>query len=410
VTQTITLLQSGGTVLHAQSLPIALSLPVRVQFSAIPTTGRGPEPLNVSMLHSRSTLKAGQTYQVISAASAATVQQLRQAGTDYPDWVKERYLQLPNTLPSRIRELARQITAPYNNPYDQATALESYLRNLKYNEQIEAPPPGRDGVDYFLFDIKQGYCDYYASALVVMARAVGIPARLAAGYSRGQYESELGVYRQREYDAHSWPEVFFPKYGWVEFEPTAAESLITRPEPPSDTNLANQNERTNPQDRPDRDTRIPEDESIGGPGNPAFNIGSLIHRLPRIWPLLAGVLLAGLVGVGVFWFNWQRGLHGLSLAAGLYERMTRLAGLIGVRDTPSQTPYEYADTLGQAVPRGQPDIRQIADVYVRERFSGREIAIEEGQTLVTVWQRLRQTLVKRVFERGLSRLTGDRRQ
>jgi hypothetical protein len=112
----------------------------------------------------------------------------------------------------------------------------------------------------------------------------------------------------------------------------------------------------------------------------------------------------------VFWFNWQRGLHGLSLAAGLYERMTRLAGLIGVRDTPSQTPYEYADTLGQAVPRGQPDIRQIADVYVRERFSGREIAIEEGQTLVTVWQRLRQTLVKRVFERGLSRLTGDRRQ
>jgi hypothetical protein len=358
------------------------------------------------MFHSRSTLKAGQTYQVISAVSAADVNQLRQAGTDYPGWVKERYLQLPDNLPRRVRELAEQITAPYDNPYDKATALESYLRNIKYNEQIEAPPPGRDGVDYFLFDIKQGYCDYYASALVVMARAVGIPARIAAGYSRGQYESELRIYRQREYDAHSWPEVFFPKYGWVEYEPTASDPLITRPEPPSETEPTNLDQRTNPQDNPDRESNLPEDQPLGGQGNLPLNLVlALSRRLPRIWPLLAGLLLAGLVGVGLAWTSWQRGLRGLSLASGLYERMTRLARLIGVRDAPSQTPYEYADTLGQTVPQGQPDIQQIAEVYVRERFSGREITAEESQTLVATWRRLRQTLVNNLFARGLNRMT-----
>jgi transglutaminase-like putative cysteine protease len=406
ITQTITLLQSGGTSVYAEALPTAFSLPIRAQYSPIPTDGRFPESLNVSMFHSRSSLKAGQTYQVISAVSDASVEQLRATGADYPGWVKERYLQLPDNLPRRVRELAEQITASFDNPYDKATALESYLRNIKYNEQIDAPPPGRDGVDYFLFDIKQGYCDYYASALVVMARAVGIPARVAAGYARGQYESELGIYRQREYDAHSWPEVFFPQYGWVEFEPTASEPLITRPEPASETNPTDLGERTNPQDQPGRENLPEEGPTIGGPGNLPFDLGlTLSRRLPRIWPLLAGLLLAGLAVASVAWFSWQRGLRGLSLVAGLYERMARLAQLIGVRDEPSQTPYEYADTLGQTIPQGQTDIQQIADVYVRERFSGREITAEEGQTLVTTWQRLRRTLVNNLFTRGLSRLT-----
>ncbi|NIN97916.1 MAG: transglutaminase, partial [Anaerolineae bacterium] len=89
---------------------------------------------------------------------------LRSAGTDYPTWVTARYLQLPSTLPNRVRALAEDITKDYDNPYDKVTALEGYLRTIPYNELINAPPPGQDGVDYFLFDNRQGYCDYYASA------------------------------------------------------------------------------------------------------------------------------------------------------------------------------------------------------------------------------------------------------
>ena len=110
------------------------------------------------------------------------------------------------------------------------------LRTYPYNQGIAAPPPGADAVDYFLNDVKEGYCDYYASAMVVMLRSVGIPARFAVGYTPGkeapqqaQDEDGLIQYRVQENNAHAWPEVFFPSYGWVQFEPTASEPLLVRP-------------------------------------------------------------------------------------------------------------------------------------------------------------------------------------
>ena len=99
---------------------------------------------------------------------------------------------------------------------------------------------GQDGVDYFLFDVKEGYCDYYASAMVVMLRSVGVPARFVVGYTPGQLKptneqnDEGDQYRILERNAHAWPEVYFPSYGWVQFEPTASEPLLARPADPAD--------------------------------------------------------------------------------------------------------------------------------------------------------------------------------
>ena len=84
--------------------------------------------------------------------------------------------------------------------------------------------------DYFLFDLKTGYCDYYATSMIVMARAVGLPARLVIGYANGDYDPVKAEYVIREADAHSWVEVYFAGAGWVEFEPTASELRFTLPD------------------------------------------------------------------------------------------------------------------------------------------------------------------------------------
>ncbi len=412
VTQTIRVLQAGTTQLYAVPQPIQFNIPVRVRYSLIPESEEDTRilPFNVSVVRSRTSLQPGQTYQVISLMSNATVRQLREAGTDYPQWVTERYLQLPDDLPRRVIELAQQITARYDNPYDKVAAIESYLRQLKYNEQIPPPPPGRDGVDYFLFDIREGYCDYYASALVVMARAVGIPARLAAGYSRGEYDPQIRAYRQREYDAHSWPEVFFPRYGWIEFEPTAADPVIQRP-------LDTDEEESNPAAIPpglNREPNIPEEEDLpedrfGAPPVIPAPLAFVQGASRAAFPLVVVVLAVGVLA-GVGWFLWQWDLRNLPVATGLYERMIRLARLAGVRETPYQTPYEYAGTLRRAIPQGEAEISQIADGYVKERFSGRRLGSEELKVLQAAWQRLRRILMGGFVERVLLGITRQARE
>jgi transglutaminase-like putative cysteine protease len=78
-------------------------------------------------------------------------------------------------------------------------------------------------VDYVLFVTQQGFCDYYASALAVMARTLGIPSRIATGYAQGQFDADLNAYEVRQNNAHTWPEIYFPRYGWIQFEPTASQ-------------------------------------------------------------------------------------------------------------------------------------------------------------------------------------------
>jgi hypothetical protein len=167
------------------------------------------------------------SYTVISLVPDVTVAELAAAGEDYPDWIRERYLALP-PLPERVVELAREITGAAQTPYDKARAVEVYLRQLPYDLSVERPASG-DVVDYFLFDVRKGFCDYYASAMAVLLRAVGVPTRLAVGYARGTYDQRTGEWVVTEQDAHAWVEVFFPGIGWVEFEPTPSQEVFTYP-------------------------------------------------------------------------------------------------------------------------------------------------------------------------------------
>ncbi|MFQ5923658.1 MAG: transglutaminase domain-containing protein, partial [Anaerolineales bacterium] len=171
-------------------------------------------------------------YQIESILPQASQAELRPAGTAYPDWVRESYLTLPEDVPSRVLALGRDLTATSATPYDRALAIETYLRAIPYTLDVPEPPLDRDVVDYFLFDLQKGYCDYYASSMVVLARAAGLPARLVVGYFTGTPERTEGTIRYvvTEAEAHSWVEVYFPEIGWVEFDPTGGRPAIERAE------------------------------------------------------------------------------------------------------------------------------------------------------------------------------------
>jgi hypothetical protein len=166
-----------------------------------------------------------------SSLSDVTVKQLRDAGTDYPEWVTDRYLQVPSTVTTRTLELARELTTDLETPYDAATLVTEFLRlGIRYSETItDTPPAEQELLDWFLFDLQLGYCNYYASAEVIMLRSVGVPARLAVGFAQGERRPGTNTYLVHQKDAHAWPEVYFPGLGWVEFEPTASQAPLVRP-------------------------------------------------------------------------------------------------------------------------------------------------------------------------------------
>ena len=138
----------------------------------------------VTSLRSRFILRQGDQYQVASRVSTADAASLRSASVVYPQWVTDRYLQLPDSLTPQTLALAEQLAGGQPNPYDKAIAIRDYLRsNVNYNDQIAAAPEGVEPIHYTLFDIKEAYCTYYASAMAVMLRSQGVPARVVSGLS-----------------------------------------------------------------------------------------------------------------------------------------------------------------------------------------------------------------------------------
>ena len=167
-------------------------------------------------------------YQAVSDIAQPSAPELRQTATVYPAYLDPVYTRLPASLDPRIPQLARQITASANNSYDKAQALETYLRsNYQYTLQLSRTVP-HDPLANFLFERRQGHCEYFASSMAVMLRSLGIPARLVNGFRTGEFNDLTSQYVVRASNAHSWVEVFFPGRGWIAFDPTPGASLQVR--------------------------------------------------------------------------------------------------------------------------------------------------------------------------------------
>jgi transglutaminase-like putative cysteine protease len=146
---------------------------------------------------------------------------LRAASTEYSPDIMETYLQIP-PLDPRIPEFAKEITKNARTPFDKAVAIESYLRNRFTYTLNLAGKPGDDPLAHFLFETRAGHCEYFASAMTIMLRTLGIPSREVNGFLPGEYNDLGGDYIVRASDAHSWVEVYFPGMDWQTFDPTPA--------------------------------------------------------------------------------------------------------------------------------------------------------------------------------------------
>ncbi len=146
---------------------------------------------------------------------------------------KSCYLQLPGKkISARVKELAKRLTKGLETPYEKAVALRDHLRNhYKYVLHAQKVPEGKEPVDYFLFTLKEGHCEYYASVLAVLARSVGLPARVAVGFSPGNYNTLTGLFEVHEYHAHAWTQIYIDKIGWLTFDATPPQYVRSETRP-----------------------------------------------------------------------------------------------------------------------------------------------------------------------------------
>ncbi|RMD81865.1 MAG: hypothetical protein D6820_04550 [Lentisphaerae bacterium] len=148
----------------------------------------------------------------------------------YEKLPKQHYLQLPPNLPKSVRRLATRMVGMIKDPYLQAILLRNYLRtNFKYALGVPPPPEGTDMVKYFLMTTQKGHCEYFASAMTVLARCVGIPARMATGFAPGDYNPLKHEFEVYEYHAHAWAQVFIEGKGWLTMDATPDSAIQFRP-------------------------------------------------------------------------------------------------------------------------------------------------------------------------------------
>jgi len=275
------------STLFLAAQPLWVSVPTQAEIVANPDNS-----VEILTMKADPYLTAGSSYQTRASLAVATIQDLQNAGEDYPDWIADRYLQLPASLTQRTKDLAVQITQNQSTPYDKVTAITNYLRNaITYVETIPNPPAGQDVLDWFLFEHKQGFCNYYATSQVIMLRSLGIPSRLAAGYAQGEPLELTNTFEVKQRDAHAWPEVYFPGFGWIEFEPTASQPVIERlPGETEDiTPPISENEQNNTQPELEREDETLIEDSTAEEYHPpmlvvfeALLIGSVIAALTII--------------------------------------------------------------------------------------------------------------------------------
>ncbi len=299
------------------------------------------------------------------------------------------YTQLPASIPERVLTLSEQITADASTPFEQAVLIEQYLRQYPYNLEIPPIPEGVDPVDYFLFDLQEGYCDLYASSMVVMARSVGLPARLGIGYLNPQARPD-GKYLITQDLGHSWAEIYFPDVGWVEFEPTASFPLTDN----NQSVAQNEPETIIDPQLPD----LPEPPSIPESQVDQPTVASWVW-----WTLIGLALL--LLAIAITVIQNRRPPESIEEA---FRWLQRAADRFGYPINQSETVAEFGDGLRLFLDRwldgsaGKIDVQalshnitQLVDDFETDRYSSAGLSDQAFNQSLTNWSAL-QAPIKRL--------------
>ena len=367
----------------------------------------------VSEVRSKYVLQLGDDYEVTSRLSLADASSLRAASTNYPDWLTATYLQVPDTVTPETLALAEELTAPFNNPFDKAIAVRDYLReNIVYNDQIQATPSGIDPVHYTLFVSQEAYCNYYASAMALMLRSQGVPSRVVSGYAQGTFDAETSSYRVQASNAHTWVEVYFPRYGWIQFEPTASIPAWDRPESldgggggDAFSQFTAQSfldrealleERLEPEIPPPADNDL--QEALRGEEAAPIVEPSFWDTFP-VWQAIgAALVLLVAIALSVTANEMNKRVEGDVDKS--FWRLRSWAGWLGLSAKETHTPYEQAEILVTAVPQGKEPIRSLTKQFVLKQFSATK-ELEFGFNPRMQWKKLRPILIRQTLARKL---------
>lgn len=320
----------------------------------------------------------GLVYQVTSEAPRITLADIEGGGGDLPEDIVDRYLELPDDFSPRVRALAEQVTQGAVSPYEAARRLQDHLRQFTYDLTVQAGHSG-DALETFLFDVQRGYCEQFAGAYAAMARAVGIPARVAVGFTQGESDpTQPGTYIVRGEHAHAWPEVYLAGAGWVSFEPTpsrgqpftesytgVAPAQAASGDPTSSETLPPTSAPTPiPSDASGGQRPVQDDlETIGGGRSEPGGGGGADDSLARtvvVGLLTALAVAAGLVLVQLIVFpiwlllrrRWRRRAADRPMAriTLAWDEATDAAAMVGYTERRSRTPDERARDLARRLP------------------------------------------------------------
>lgn len=369
--------------LYAAGMPLSVNREYKTFWR---TTSQNPEAFDEDFLIYKDVFAVAvydDYYQVESAIPMADEEVLRNATGRYPGWIRDRYLDMRRPAPFHVEKYAAKLVEGEPTNYDKAKRIESFLRQYEYSLDLPEPPKEKDIVDYFLFELEKGYCDYYASAMVVMARAVGIPARLAVGYVDGLYDPEGNRYLISEADAHSWPELYFTGVGWVPFEPTAQRSVI------------------------DHDEKLlpipPELENPPETKGPFWIAAGMVIRVL----LITGLVFLLLLTLWLFWIApWRlRRKNPTETLVTIFRRLYRSGRRIQIDLKRPATPYQFSEALRKRtaeietsanldafISKAGEEIQRLTHDYVRAYYGPDLLSKEKQELAVQTWKKLRWRL------------------
>jgi transglutaminase-like putative cysteine protease len=308
-----------------------------------------------------------------------------------------RYLSLPTALPQRVRDLTGELTAGLSGSYEKIKALERYLSRFPYTTDPGHVPPEADFVDYFLFEGREGYCVYYATALAVMGRCAGVPTRYVEGFVTPRERNGNGHFTVTNQQAHAWVQAYFPGFGWMNFEPTA----------PFYTSMyeAGENSEFSDMERvyPDyfMDEELTEDdyytnemmlemarmnEQEGTAGMPDIDMKRVVRAVLGGF-LIASLLAACFVGLMVWRYNaGLKKVDTLSGNAAVIDYFTRIVGAVSQLGLPmydNETAYAYAYRAeGTKIFTGTGlRANALADIFSRACYGPADIDTEEREAV-----------------------------
>jgi transglutaminase-like putative cysteine protease len=336
---------------------------------------------------------------------------LRLASTDYPEELKELYLQLPpDAVGPNARALLAAIVANVSapayadpaNPYDLAKTMQRYLReSFEYDPDVRdernAQCGGASTVECFAI-IRRGYCDYYASTMAVLMRQSGVPARVAYGFLPGTRSNGTEVVGA--WLAHYWVEVYFPGYGWMEFDPTGGSVGQVQAIPTGAAPSFTAKPSTGP-------TRSP-----GASSGPGASRGPVVVPPSgggSIGPFIAIALILALGLALLIYAVLRRAPRKPMHPDQAWGSLASLASRVGLGPRPSQTVFEYAGALGDAVPDARIELTTIARAKVEVAYGRRDLGSDRLKRIAEAYQRLRFALIGVLLRRGLGLRRSRRR-